>query len=276
MERLELVDFLLFFRGQIQRRDLMSLSGGSIATATRTLTEYRRQYPENLEYAIGQKRYLACNTFKPAFEHDAQMALQLLAYGEIKRSVNMPDWQFEAPVVFNHKLDTYVVATIANALTNNRAAEISYFSTTSGHEGKRLIPTAIFCSESYWYFRAYDLKKSEYRNYRFSRCGEGIVGEANDLQLPEDEDWQTEVTLTIAPHCQHPYPAALKMDLGLVDKPVVNIQTRAALAGLALVEMRVDCSLKACLEPRQFQMQLMNRHELTKVSSMVIAPGWAL
>ena len=72
----------------------------------------------------------------------------------------------------------------------------------------------------------------------------------------------------------HHNPKGLKKDLGLLDKPVFNLTIPKALAGFKLAELAVDASPDGSLSPDYFQYRLLNLHELMKVSSMKIAPGF--
>jgi hypothetical protein len=92
----------------------------------------------------------------------------------------------------------------------------------------------------------------------------------------KDGEWNSNITLTIAPHTKHEHPDALCLDLGLVDKPVINIKTNKVLAGFTLSKMRVDSSKDAILDCKMFNLQLMNRHELVNIKSMEFAPGYKL
>lgn len=82
--------------------------------------------------------------------------------------------------------------------------------------------------------------------------------------------------LTLASHTKHPQKDALAMDLGLQDRPVSNITVNRVTAGFVLTDLRVDCSVDASLNPFEYHLQLMNRHELIDVKALKIAPGYVV
>ena len=118
--------------------------------------------------------------------------------------------------------------------------------------------------------------KNEYRTYKLCRFTRAESIDTPYVSNVEDEEWNNHITLTIAPHTKHPHPDALRLDLGLVDKPVINIKTNKVLAGFILSKMRVDSSKDAILDCKMFNLQLMNRHELTDIKSMEFSPGYKL
>ncbi len=82
------------------------------------------------------------------------------------------------------------------------------------------------------------------------------------------------ITLTVGPHPNRDNQDALREDLGLVDKPVKNIQVNEAMAGFVLIDLRVDCTKDGDLNPYEYHLRLLNRHELASVDSLAIAPGF--
>ncbi|MFT5117371.1 MAG: hypothetical protein ACI9NY_000900 [Kiritimatiellia bacterium] len=84
------------------------------------------------------------------------------------------------------------------------------------------------------------------------------------------------MTLTLAPHPNHANQDAFRRDLGLTDKPVLNINVSLAMAGFVLSAMRVDCSEAADMDIHQFPLRCMNLHDLKDVESLQIAPGYHL
>ncbi|QOL25663.1 WYL domain-containing protein [Thalassotalea sp. LPB0316] len=277
MNKLELVDFLLMFTGKVNRNELMEIADISIATATRTLTQYRKEFPKNIEYNVGKKRYEASEQYQPVFEHDCYSALRAVAYGQ-----RLEPTKLQATIGpkltpnITANLDPLLVSVISRAIFFKKALRVSYVSSTKSDRNKeRLIaPIAIFESRNNWYVRVCDvLDNSTYKNFKLVRF-ESAVCEDFPNVLPDDTEWSNLITLTIGPHIKHPNPEALKLDLGLTEKPVMNITVSEALAGFALTELGVDCSLGACLNPYHFQYCLLNRHELINIDSLILAPGF--
>ncbi|MEY8198117.1 MAG: WYL domain-containing protein [Colwellia sp.] len=276
-KRLKLIDLYLAFTGSIQRSDLINHFDIGVATASRTLKLYRSAYPQNIEYSISDRTYITAVTFNPAFQHSAVKALSLLAYGEVTHQIEMH--KFGAPPNFRLAagLEFDVVRAITTAMVLKSAITINYTSADSGEKTHVICPHCLFESGGSWYFRAYLLHKDRFTTFRFSRVTSATSSTEvidNKIFIESDTDWYQEVVLTIGPHPNREKKDALREDLGLVDKPVVNIKTNAVLVGYLLTEMRVDSSENGSMNSDEYYLRLLNRHELIDINGMFIAPGF--
>ncbi|MBO1519010.1 helix-turn-helix transcriptional regulator [Oceanisphaera pacifica] len=279
-KHLTIIDFYLTFFGRLRRADLMLHGEMSVATASRALSEYREQFPDSINYDARLKTYFAADDFVPAFSHSAQDALNVIAHGTIERFIGelqkadlstLPT--LSSHLALNQAQSLTTISQITKALTLATPLDIHYYSASSESKVRCVYPLAIFEATGTWYFRGYDVDKADFRIFRFSRVLSAKQTKLS-VMVPPDKDWQQYVTLTLMPHPKHTHPAALKMDLGLVDKPVCNISTRKALAGFSLRSLRVDASLQGVLSPIEYPLYLANRHELLTLASMAIAPGF--
>src|SRR6266852_6348735 len=66
-ERLEFIDFRLFWEGRINRSDIMERFAISTPQASKDLSLYESMAPGNLCYDVSAKSYLASSTFRPQF-----------------------------------------------------------------------------------------------------------------------------------------------------------------------------------------------------------------
>lgn len=275
-QRMKLIDQYLLFWGRVGRPELMQHFDVSSATASRILKDYRSAHPENMEFKVDKRTYVRGKDYRAVYEHDPDEALELFAYGRVKYKVTLgifgPD---EAPV-FLAQLDTSCVASITRSILDQSDLLIAYASGSSGISIRWVSPHSIFRSSGKWYFRAYCHNHNEFRSFIFGRVlhvtdqRNRITQAASDL----DSEWSTPVILTLMPHTRSLHPETLKIDLGLKEEPVRNIQTTEALAGFVLNELRVDCSDGSELDPNVYNLQLMNRKELQSISSMSLAPGF--
>lgn len=253
----------------------MTHSEISVATTSRALSEYREQYPDSVNYDASMKTYFAADNFSPAFAHQAQDALNLIANGKIERFVGETlETDLTRFSILSSSLSVKVVSQVTTALTLDRTIHFDYYSASSKREKRRVQPLAIFESAGAWYFRGYDFNRENFRVFRFSRVFSINHSGVPSNAIPADTEWQERVTVTLMPHPKHANPEAVRLDLGLVNKLVCNINTRKALVGFLLNSLRVDSSLHATLSPHQHQLYLANRHELLDLDSMAIAPGF--
>ena len=62
-QRLEFIEFRLFWEGVVNRSDLVGRFGVSVPQASNDLTAYRQLAPENVIYDLSGKRYVPATTF---------------------------------------------------------------------------------------------------------------------------------------------------------------------------------------------------------------------
>ena len=64
-QRLEFIEFRLFWDGSVNRSDITERFGVSTPQASADLTQYRELAPENIRYDASAKRYLPTEGFRP-------------------------------------------------------------------------------------------------------------------------------------------------------------------------------------------------------------------
>lgn len=274
-KRLALIDQYLLFQGQVCRANLIKHFGIGIATASRTLKEYQIKYPGNMDYSLSARSYVAAKQFKPAYKHDVDRALALIAFGLDIREVEEARFG-QAQLTPFSVLSSEIVSGVTRAMVKEEPIEIEYASGSSGLTKRTVMPRALFQGGGVWYFRAFDTLRTEYRTFRLNRVRSVGATQRVLEHSPEvlDTEWEKQVTLTLAPNPKRENQEALREDLGLIDKPVQNITTNAVTAGFVLIDLRVDCSSDGSLDPFEYHLRLMNLHELQSVDSMDIAPGF--
>jgi len=276
-KRLSVIDLYLAFTGRVCRADLMRHFDVSIATASRTLKEYRTLYPSNIEYSVSDRSYVISADFSTDYLQNVDRVLELLAYGRDIIQTEANAYGSLPPTRFLADLQQDVVAPITRALVAKKPISVKY-SSGSGTRFRDILPLALFQGGGAWYFRALDMDKEVFRTYRFSRAAEAKATKlvyCIDISSLKDSEWENEVLITLGPHPKAQNQDALRGDLGLTDKPVRNIQVREALAGFVLTDLRVDCSIEASLDPHEYYLRLLNRHELEQFDSMHISPGFS-
>jgi hypothetical protein len=278
MNKLKLIDFLLMFTGKVNSQQLMEIAGISIATASRALSEYREEYPGNISYNIGKKCYEITTYFKASFKHAVESSLRTVAYGErIENTVMTTTIGPPSFIKPEGNLSVEVASMISRSIFQKECISLNYISSSSNKSDTKIrlvYPHAVFESQNKWYVRAFDVEEDIYKNFKLVRIKSVEISSQTKQKIKPDSDWNKEILLTIGPHSSHPYPKALVQDLGIENKPILNLKTTAALAGFLLSEWRVDSSKDGILDPFYFQYQLLNRYELTETDSMIIAPGY--
>lgn len=66
-QRLEFIEFRLYWEGGINRSEIIDFFGVSVPQASKDLSQYQELAPENIVYDRSQKRYFPASGFKPRF-----------------------------------------------------------------------------------------------------------------------------------------------------------------------------------------------------------------
>jgi hypothetical protein len=271
-----IIDTYLLYWGKVQRKDLTAHLGVGNVTATRIFSDYSANNPGALLMDPSAKAYVYTDSFTPITSPTPETVLPLMAYGVEHKQIKTTGFGPPTPSAVLAALCPEKVSAITRAMVSKMGVKISYSSNTSGPSERTVYPHALFIGGGAWYFRAFDAQSSKYRTFRFSRVkgvGKSEGGPEHSFKTV-DAEWNSEITLTLAPHTKYKWKDALAMDLGLTDKPVSNLTVNKVMAGHVLTDLRVDCSPDASLNPNQYFLQLMNVHELAGVGSLKIAPGY--
>lgn len=277
-QRLAYIDFLLMFRGYFSRSDLTMKFEMGMANATRDIALYKELAPKNMELENSTKQYLQTKTFKPLFKHDAKKTLIKLAnditdgfdaIGDISFPIDAPS-QLNIP-------DIFIVAKLVQAILNKKPVNVIYTSLSSGSASRELIPHSIVDNGLRWHVRAFDRKTKSFRDFVLTRVSKVTIKdqtiESHEDKL-EDHQWMRMMPLQLVPHPKNvQHPTAIAMDYGM-DKGILELNVRAALAGYLLRRWNVDCTLNAELSGGEYQLWLRNRQTLYGAENLAIAPGY--
>jgi hypothetical protein len=274
--RFGVIETYILYRGYVQRADLSRHFDIGTVTATRALQAYTEKYPTNMVYSPSKKAYVHHVDFEASVPISPEFALELLAYGTYTSPLDLQTCGPSITKNLSPKLNRSIVAAITRAIYARNGIEVKYISASSGEKHRTLYPHSIFKAGSAWYFRAFDTKNSTFRTFRFNRTVEitsSGVTPHNDAQRQNDNDWLSEVSLSLSPHPNHPNRAALATDLGLETFSVKNLRVNKVIAPFILQDYRVDCSKDGSMDPQSFFLRLMNVKEFEGDDFLSWAPG---
>jgi Predicted transcriptional regulator len=276
-ERLAHIDFTLFFRGEANRTSLTERFGVAPSVATQDFSRYKDFAPENAIYDEKRRLHIKSTNFKPLFNYDVARTLSTLSegfgdgfMGAIKSAISC-----ESPFRLN-KPDLQLVATISESIYRKLPLTITYVSPSSGPSTRTVIPHTIVDNGIRWHFRAFDRKRSEFRDFVLTRIDSASLdnSEVEEHELiAKDKQWQRIVELELIPHPSIKYPKAIMRDYGM-HEGVLHLDVRAAFAGYLLNLWQVDCSTSPTLEPCGFLLALKNPEALYGVDNAILAPGY--
>jgi len=279
-QRLAYIDFKLYFTGMVTRSEIVSHFELGLAAATRDLKFYKDNAPDNMAYDNVEKKYFITTQFKPIFKHDARRTLIKLANNISDGFDSIGDTPFpiESPSPLNVP-DIDIIAKLSQAIINHKPISVIYTSLSSGSGARELLPHSIVDNGLRWHLRAFDRKSKSFRDFVLTRITKVTI----QAQTPspeedklEDHQWMRMVPLQIIPHPNNvKHPTAIKLDFGM-EKGILEVNVRAAMAGYLLRRWNVDCSESASLSGPEYQLYLKNSQTLYGAENLAIAPGYKI
>ena len=279
-QRLAYIDFKLYFTGMVTRSEIVSHFELGLAAATRDLKFYKDNAPENMAYDNVEKKYFITTQFKPIFKHDARRTLIKLANNISDGFDSIGDTSFpiESPSQLNVP-DIDIIAKLSQAIINHKPINVIYTSLSSGSGARELVPHSIVDNGLRWHLRAYDRKSKSFRDFVLTRITKVTIlaqTPSSEEDKSEDHQWMRMVPLQIIPHPNNvKHPTAIKLDFAM-EKGVLEVNVRAAMAGYLLRRWNVDCSESGSLSGPEYQLYLKNIQTLYGAENLAIAPGYKL
>lgn len=248
-DRLRFIEFRAFWDGRVNRRDLMEAFGISDPQASLDLRRYTERYPHALRYDASAKTYLPSTEFQPALltgdlAEDYLIQLHTL---ELAAGAGDPTWLAYAPQAellprSRKPVNAYVLRNVLSAIRQRQRIQIQYQSGTSdGAEERWIAPHALAYNGYRWHARAWCPKRRDFRDFVLSRMQKTGELVQHDIDPQYDMEWNTYVTLNIAPHpkLDPRQRRAVVLDYNM-SAGMVNITTRACLYHYLEWNLRLD------------------------------------
>ena len=279
-QRLEFIEFRLFWEGHVNRSDLMDQFGVSVNQASTDLNRYIGFAPANMVYDKSARTYVRGSAFQPQFlEPDASRYLaQLRSVAEsiLDREdswiANLPSFA-SAPTPVRG-VDPVTLRSVVGAIRRSEEIEIRYQSLSSPDPRWRWIaPHAIAFDGFRWHARAFCLTDGCFKDFLLSRMIEIRGSRESGTSADDDIDWNSEVVLEVAPHPELSETQAkvIALDYGMRGGSA-KIKVRRALLYYALRRLGLDTD-PAARRPQDQQIVLMNApeigHSIPSVSASV-------
>ncbi|MCJ7874736.1 WYL domain-containing protein [Phaeobacter sp. J2-8] len=278
-QRLEFIEFRLFWEGHVNRSDLMDQFGVSVNQASTDLNRYIGFAPANMVYDKSARTYVRGSAFQPQFlEPDASRYLaQLRSVAEniLDREdswiANLPSFA-SAPTPVRG-VDPVTLRSVVGAIRRSEEVEIRYQSLSSPDPRWRWIaPHAIAFDGFRWHARAFCLTDECFKDFLLSRMIEIRGSRESGTSADDDLDWNSEVVLEVAPHPELSETQAkvIALDYGMRGGSA-KIKVRRALLYYALRRLGLDTD-PAARRPQDQQIVLMNAPEIGHSTPRVSAP----
>lgn len=278
-DRLAFIEFRLWFLGDVSRKDLMERFSIAPAVATRDLAAYRELSSANIAFDGRHKIYVLGEHFSPLFEHQSERVLSVLSRGFGGGSNERSEGYLPCELPFRlNRPSLSVLAVISRAIHQGKVVRVTYHSRNKEPSERDIVPFAIVDSGIRWHVRGFDRRSKEFRDLVITRIEDPILLDGEVVAAEEggdqDDQWTRRIRLQLVPHPYHKRPEVVALDLGMKDG-VLEVYTRAAIAGYILQMWNVDCSKDYSLDPMLHRLALADPLVLHQVSSAVLAPGFS-
>ena len=265
-QRLEFIEFRLFWEGHVNRSDLMDQFGVSVNQASTDLNRYIGFAPDNMVYDKSARTYVLSPVFKPLFlEPDASRYLAQLrsvADGILDREdswiADLPS--FAAAPTPVRGVNPVTLRSVVGAIRRSEAIEVKYQSLSNPEPRWRWIaPHAIAFDGFRWHTRAFCLTDKCFKDFLLSRILNIRGSRQSETSPVDDRDWHSEVTLEVGPHPElsEAQSRVIALDYGMVDGRA-EIKVRRALLYYALRSLGLDTDPRA-RRPQDQQIVLLNQ-----------------
>jgi hypothetical protein len=208
-KRLEFIDFRLFWEGVINRADIMKQFSVSVPQASKDLSFYQQQAPNNIIYDKSAKHYYRSKVYKPVF-FEPNTQDYLLQLKEHTENTDKDNWisigcEIDIMPTPRRKVCPNILQKLLNAVRKNKSISIKYQSMNPNKPDPmwRDISPHAFCSDGYrWHVRGYCHEDNKFKDFLLSRMIE--VGDEKEIfsNCEEDRLWYEFFNVLLIPNLQ--------------------------------------------------------------------------
>jgi len=203
--RLEFVEFRLYWEGGVNRSDIVSEFDVSVPQASKDLTLYQEQAPENIRYDRSLKRYFATENFKPKFiKLDADAYLRHLTDVKCEPAgVGLSQVEADRLQVPHRRIRPDVLRSVLTAARSEQSIEIYYqsMSTTKTEPMWRRISPHAFGSDGLrWHVRAFCHVDEKFKDFIVSRCLKVRSAQPTSARPEDDRFWGRYFSIILRPN----------------------------------------------------------------------------
>jgi hypothetical protein len=208
-QRLEFIDFRLFWEGKINRADIVDRFKISVPQASKDLSLYEALAPGNMDYNTSGKRYLATQEFAPRFfAPSADQYLIQLRNVTDQTSGPTDTWlgslpSADAMPIPQRRVNVDVLRALLGAIKNHRSVHVLYQSMNRERPGpmwRWISPHALAHDGLRWHVRGFCHEQGRFKDFVLSRClssGEARETEAN---ANTDDHWNQYFSVVLIPN----------------------------------------------------------------------------
>jgi hypothetical protein len=208
-QRLEFIEFRLFWEGSINRADIVEFFGVSVPQASKDLTLYQERAPGNLEYDTRGKRYVAADKFVLRFLNPDPYVylaqLRSVAEGAVPAHEAWIATLPNADVAMTPKrdIDMEVLRRVLDAVRETGSVEVLYQSMNKVRPEpiwRRITPHAFGFDGFRWHARSYCHLEDRFKDFLLPRILEVRGKSKSGATGKQDWLWNNFFDVIIVPH----------------------------------------------------------------------------
>lgn len=273
-QRLEFIEFRLFWDGSVNRSDIAERFGVSAPQASNDLAQYRERAPDNMDYNSSAKRFIPSSTFRPRLmKPNAERYLtQMRAISE--NVIARDDTWFAAlpevgvvPVP-ERRVEPAMLKRLLKAVRERRSIMIEYQSLSDERPEpiwRGITPHAFATDGLRWHMRAFCHLQRTWKDFLISRCL--TIGDLADPEADpaDDKNWWQRFTVVLIPNpkLSKPQRAAIERDYGMKDGRC-ELDVRRAMLYYLDKRLRLDIGQEQD-RPKETPIVVANRREYEAV-----------
>ena len=274
LERLAHIEFRAFFTGKVSRKDIMERFGVGSAAATRDLSAYIEEAPDNIAYDPRLKHYVATSDFECLLPLSPEKCLSTLTSGFGDFMEGGGEFRC-AHSISLERPDLEVTAKFSQAISLTKPVKIEYVSMTSGISSRVVCPHSLINDGLRWHARAYDRKRERFADLVSAELQHrGLVSPSE--RSTEDSEWNEEVELQIQPHPNLHESArpVIEQEFRMKDGVLIR-RTKKSEVGYLLNSWNVDATPDHKLIGAHVLLHLRNAEQIQSmnIESFRLAPG---
>jgi len=277
--RLEFIEFRLYWDGWMNRSHIVDQFGVSVPQASTDLARYQELAPDNLEYDPKAKRFRATDRFVPRLlKPNAERYLAQLKAVADDVIAPLDTWIGDFPEagvtpVPARRVDPVLLQKFLTAIRGQRSISIQYQSMNDSRPEpmwREITPHAFGSDGLRWHIRAYCHLESKFKDFIISRCLQvGNMGPAR-IEANKDTGWFTyfNVVLIPNPKLAPAQQRTIELDFGMTEGRT-EIRVRQALLYYLDKRLRLDVAEKQD-RPKETPIVVANRKDYDRALKTIV------
>lgn len=271
-QRLEFIEFRLFWEDSINRSDLVDHFNISVPQASADLGLYQKIAAGNVKYDSNRKTYVPTRGFKPLYlapsTRDYLSQLRLIADGVSSPKETWCGWlpPFDVVPLVRRRASITKLRKVLQAIRSRRALYIHYQSMGRPEPLWRWItPHALGFDGFRWHVRARCHRNDDFRDFVLARMLTVDKFREDRINPEQDREWQETLVLKIGPNPKLSPGArqAIELDYGMKNG-VLELACRVCLSFYMESHLGLDLDTfgKFKVPAKRQQIVLLNRAEV--------------